>query len=654
MYMNAITVNYAEVGDDHLPISFGFGSKTSFAGETVYNSTITEISDTSCIILQGRDIGTTDIIVSSSLAANRLLSGFNSGSTSWIKHIIPNISNKNTTYIFYKSSEGYYYKMVENDQGKPVQEKYAPYVYLKAVQNNVNYPYCEATIETPVSLNISNGKVNAIINSKSVQIAEMESSLIVELENADGSYNGQSIENEYTINTSTYNLDGIKWTRNNNTVTPWLSGNKIVKSSMSATGWTKTIKLLAGNNIVTIPRNKSTIRVNFTFTNTNMPSFEWGGAYYNGLENSTMSNNNTLTIKNVRQGSSINLTTFYTDSITNWFNPSSIIGPLPGSGTFNVNVSIPTPSVKDTIKFTGWIDGKLEQDYAIERPHDILPKTYTIDNMNIESLNSVDITNETTAISGLLTYDQTSKQFKRHRQITQINKSSTSTRTTTINDSRTPGTTNTDIYIYTSNNNVPQTFNVIAKYSNIPYIVNGDNKTGATNQVVSFKNTNYVYNDGMKQLVKNLTNADVTSLNGSKAVTYYDSSKPVNVQFPDITFSITVPSESEGGAVKETPSEGEVSPSSSTETTEEYTATINCIVKDFAVARSSYTIEKNNTYIEASLIYNINCKANNNGTSFTCTVIITKMTIQDKDYTISNATTSQTGNVQTDIKQLFS
>lgn len=650
MYMNAITVNYAEV-DDHLPISFGFGSKTSFAGETVYNSTITEILDTSCIILQGRDIGATDIIVSSSLAEDRLLSGFNSGPTSWIKHIIPNISNKNTTYIFYNSSDGYYYKMVEDDQGKPKKEKYAPYAYLKDVQNKANYPYCEATIKTPVSLNISNGKVNAIINSKSVQIAEMESSLTVKLENADGTYDTQTItENEYSINASTYNLSDINWMRDNNTVTPWLlDDNKIVKSSMSTNSWTKTIKLLAGNNIVTIPRNKSTITVNFTFTNTYMSSFEWGGAYYNGLESSIMSNN-TLTIYNVRQGSSINLTTFYTDSEASWFSPSSI-GPLPGSGTFNVDVSIPTPSATDIIKFTGWIDGKLEQNYSIEKPHGILPLTYTIDNMNTE-VSAVDITNETTAISGLLTYDQTSKQFKRHRQITQINKSSTSTRTTTINDNRNPGTINTDIYIYASNNNVSQTFNVTAKYSNIPYIVNGNSTKGTTNQVVSFKDTKYVYNDKMKQLVKSLTNIDVISLNGSKNVTYYDPSRPVNVQFPDITFSITVPSEGEGGTVEETPSEGE-EPSLPAETTEEYTATINCTVKDFAVTNYSYTIEKNNTHIEASLIYNINCKANNNGTSFTCTVTITKITIQDKNYTISNASTEKTEDVTTVTKQLF-
>ena len=653
--MNAITINYAEVGDDHLPISFGFGSEISFKGQTVYNSTITEISGTSCIILQGQKLEPQNIIMSSSPAANRRLSDFTPGSTSWIEHIIPNTGKNTTTYIFYNSSDGYYYKMVENDQGKPVQEKYAPYARISSADNKNKYPYCEAKIETPVPLEIFNGIVNAIINSKPVQIAEMRSSLVVELENADGTPNRQTItENEYSIDTRIYDLNGINWTRDNKKVESWLSGTKIVKSFMSTNGWTKTIKLLAGNNIVTIPRNKSTITVNFTFTNTYMSSFEWGGAYHNGLENSTMPGN-TLTIKNVRQGSSINLTTFYTDSEAIWFKPSSIIGPLPGSGTFNVDISIPTPSVSDTIKFTGWIDGKLEQGKIIPCNHGILPQAYTIDKMNTE-VSTVDITNENpTAINGLLTYDLTNKQFKRHRQITQINKSSTSTRTTTIADNKNPETTSTDIYLYASNNNVPQTFNVTTKYNDIPYIVNGDNNTqGAINQVVRFKNTNYVYNETMKQLVKSLTNADVTSLNGRKEITYYDPSRSVNVQFPDITFSITVPSESKGGTVEEIPSEGEVSPSPSTETTEEYTATINCTVKDFIVTEHSYTINKNNTHINASLIYNIQCISINNGTQFTCTVNITKITIQNKEYTVNNATGSQTKDVQTVTKQLFS
>ena len=511
--MNAITVNYAEVGDDHLPKSFGFGSKTSFAGETVYNSIITEILNTSCIILQGRDIGTTDIIVSSSSAEDRLLSSFKSESTSWIKHIIPNISNKNTTYIFYNSSDGYYYKMVEDDQGKPKEEKYAPYACISSAADNNKYPYCEATIKTPVPLEISNDKVNAIINGKSVQIAEMKSRLVVKLENADGTSNSQIITgNEYSIDTKIYDLNGINWMRDDQKVMSWLSDNKIVKSSMSTNGWIKTIKLLAGNNVVTIPRNKSTITVIFTFTNTAMSSFEWGGAYYNDLENSTMSGN-TLTIKNVKQGSSVNLATFYTDSEASWFSSSSI-SPLPGQSTFNVEVSIPTPSVTDTIKFTGWIDGKLEQGYSIEKPHGILPQTYTIDKMNTENLSRVDIKigDETTS---LLSYINNA-QFKRHKQITHIQQSSTGTilsSTTAIDDQKDPSTSSNssggkDIYIYTKDNNKNKTFNVTAHYTNIPAVVSvtkpSSTAVASNNQVVLFEGTYYVADTNMKSLVESL------------------------------------------------------------------------------------------------------------------------------------------------------
>ena len=515
MYMNAITVNYAEVDDDHLPISFGFGSKTSFENEIVYNSTITEISGTSCIILQGRDIGTTDIIVSSSSAVNRCLSDFTPGSTSWIEHIIPNTGKNTTTYIFYKSSDGYYYKMVENDQGKPVQEKYAPYAHISSAADNKNkYPYCEATIETPVPLEIFNGKVNAIINSKSVEIAKMESSLVVELENADGTPIRQTItENEYSIDTKIYDLNGINWTRDGQKVMSWLSDNKIVKSSMSTNGWTKTIKLLAGNNVVTIPRNKSTITVTFTFTNTAMSSFEWGGAYHNGLNNSTMSNN-TLTIKNVRQGTTgINLAAFYTDSEEDWFNPLSI-NPSSGSNTFNVSIEIPTPSATDTIKFTGWIDGKLEQGYSIEKPQGILPQAYTIDKMNTENLSRVDIKIGDKPTS-LLSYIS-STQFKRHKQITHIQQSSTGSilsSTTAIDDQKDPSTSSNssggkDIYIYTKDNNKNKTFNVTAHYTKIPAVVSVTNPSAtavaSNNQVVLFENTYYVADTNMKSLVESL------------------------------------------------------------------------------------------------------------------------------------------------------
>lgn len=513
MYMNAITVNYAEVGDDHFPRSFGLVRNIDLDNQTVYNSNITEITGTNYSILQGRDIGTKDIIVSSDTKSGRLLSNFTSGPTSWINHRIPD--SDSTAYIFYKD-DGYYYKMVEDENGKPVQAKYAPYAYLTNVKDNAGIqPYCEATIETPVPLEVSNGKVNAIINSKSVEIAEMRSNLVVELENAnDNNFTSKTItDSEYTIDTGTYNLNSIEWTRDNNTVTPWLLDNRIIKSSMSSISeWTKTIKLLAGENIVKIPRNRSKITIKFTFTNTAMPSFEWGGAYHNGFESSTMSDN-TLTIKNVKQGSSINLTIFYTDSKVSWFNPSSI-GSLPGPGTFNVQVSIPTPSATDTIKFTGWIDGKLEQGKSIPCNHDILPQVYTIDKMNTE-VSTVDITNETTTISGLLTYNQTSKQFKRHRQITHIQQSSmgSTSSATTIDDTKAPSTSSNssggkDIYIYAKDNNENKIFNVTAHYTSIPAVVPvtnpSDTAAANSNQVVLFENAYYVADTDMKSLVESL------------------------------------------------------------------------------------------------------------------------------------------------------
>ena len=139
MYMNAITVNYAEVGDDHLPKSFGFVRNSDLDNQIVYNSNTIKITGTNYSILQSRDIGTKDIIVSSDPKSSRLLN-FTSGPTSWINHRLPD--SDLTVYIFYKD-DGYYYKMVEDENGRPVQAKYAPYAHLTNVKDNAGIqPYC--------------------------------------------------------------------------------------------------------------------------------------------------------------------------------------------------------------------------------------------------------------------------------------------------------------------------------------------------------------------------------------------------------------------------------------------------------------------------------------------------------------------------------
>ena len=91
-----------------------------------------------------------------------------------------------------------------------------------------------------------------------------------------------------------------------------------------------------------------------------------------------------------------------------------------------------------------------------------------------------------------------------------------------------------------------------------------------------------------------------------------------------------------------------------TETTETYAAIINCTVVDFDIIERNYAIKQNNTIINATLIYNIKCKASKNKISFECTVTITIVVIQNKNYTVNKTTEPQTGNVQPVTKQLFS
>ena len=462
--MNAITVNYAEVGDDHIPVSFGFVRNSDLSGQTVYNSKITKINDT-CSILQGRDIGTKDIIVSSDTKDNRLLSSFTSGTTGWIQHRIPEPDK--TTYIFY-NSDGYYYKMVENTDGKPVQEKYAPYACLTNVKDNANsQPYCEATIETPVALNIADGKIKAIIDGSPVEIANTEVKLTLQLENADdNNFTSQIIsESEYTIS-NYFSLDGIVWARDGRPVSAWLLDNKIVKSSDVVKGVTHQIKMLAGDNIVKIFRKRSDITAKFNFTNPEIQSFEDGGASSNGAEDSYMSGNS-LIIPRVKHGRpQINLLDFFNNAQAGWFSPSATLnGPISEQTTFNIGVKIPTPT--DTLIFTGWLNGHLVQENQIKITHKRLPQTIIVSGINTDYLGNITVKDN----GGLLVHAGGNK-FTRSGDFSS------------------------------------QTFTATAHYTNIPAVVSvnnpSDTAVASNNQVVLFENIYYVANGDIKTLVEKL------------------------------------------------------------------------------------------------------------------------------------------------------
>ena len=591
MYMNAITVNYAEVGDDHIPVSFGFVRNSDLSGQTVYNSKITKINDTYSI-LQGRDIGTKDIIVSSDTKDNRLLSSFTSGATGWIQHRIPEPDK--TTYIFY-NSDGYYYKMVENTNGKPVQEKYAPYACLTNVKDNANsQSYCEATIETPVALNIADGKIKAIIDGSPVEIANTEAKLTLQLENADDDkFTEQPVsESEYTID-NYFSLKDIVWTRDGKSVSAWLSDNKISKSSEIVKGMTHQIKTLAGDNIVKIFRKRSNVTVNFTFTNPDVPSFEDGGASSNGAENSYMSDNN-LIIPQVKHGrQQINLIDFFDNAQKSWFKPSAIIGNLLSATTFYISVNIPTPA--DILIFTGWLDDHLVQEKQIKITHKRLPQIIIVSGINTENLSKIMVENND---GGSLVHVN-DNNFKRDGDFSS------------------------------------QTFMATAHYTDIPYTVDGEDTIGKTDQVVTFKGKNYVYDDTMQALVQKLTGKDTVSLKGKREASYPDPSQPVDVTVT-VNFSATRPDS----------------------TKISFTAKITLTVQNFNIIEDSVdSITENSSSIKdgAVLTYEKSCVANENKTGFICTVTVTKLTKKDNtSYNFSNNNSgSGTGTIETSSKEIF-
>ena len=591
MYMNAITINYAEVGDDHLPKSFGFVRNSDLDNQTVYNSNITKITGTNYSILQSRDIGTKDIIVSSNSKIDRLLSQFTSGPTSWINHKIPD--SDSTVYIFYKD-DGYYYKMVEDENGRPVQAKYAPYAHLTNVKDNAGIqPYCEAEIETPVELQIAGNSIKAITDSGPVEIAGTSVELTLQLENADNNnFVSEPVPgSEYLIG-SYFNPENTEWTRDGKSVPSWLSGNKIVKSSETVIGNVHYVKVLTGNNTVKIFRKRSDITAKFNFTNSEIQSFEDGGASSNGAEGSYMSTNN-LIIPRVKHGRpQINLLDFFNNAQASWFSPSATLnGPISEQTTFNINVAIPTPT--DTLIFTGWLNDHLVRNNPIAITHKRLPQTITVSGINTNELKSI------TTESDLLVHAGSNK-FTRSGDFSS------------------------------------QTFTATAHYMDIPYTVNGENNKGAIDQVVTFKSNNYVFDDNMKNLVQDLTGRnDIVSLKGGKTVSYPDPSQPVNVTVT-VNFSATGPDSTEIS----------------------FTAKITLTVQNFNIINHSIdSITENGSSIKDGTIltYEKNCIANEDKTGFTCTVTVTNLTKSDGTiYTFSNSSGSQDGTVKKSTKQIFS
>lgn len=523
--MNAITVNYAEVGNDHLPKSFGLVRNVDLDNQTVYNSNITKITGTNYSILQSRDIGIKDIIVSSDTKSSRLLSNFTSGPTSWINHRIPD--SDSTAYIFYKD-DGYYYKIIEDENGRPVQAEYAPYAYLTNVRDNAGIqPYCEATIETPVTLQVSAGSVKAVIDNTPVEIASVSSSLSLQLENAnDDNFTSQSVtESEYTIS-SDFNLENIEWTRDTQAVSPWLSDNKIIKSSKTVNGMVNQIKQLAGNNLVKIFRKRLDYNVKFNFNGN--ATFDTVGTYCNGKDESSFnSGTKTLIIPNVKYGRTLlQYSDFFGGIIDGTvFSPVSIPNPFNGNSG-EVTVTINVTDTVDSIRFTGWRGNSLvTEDLPFSHGYINQQPTQYSPDINLTYLNRIDVTGN----GGLLTW-KSSNIFERHRQIYHRKYERTNAvgdfdkncrqtiDETIVNDSISVPKYDyekgaivykwKEYWDYSQENLVSKTFVATAHYNNIPAAVSvtnpSDTAAASNNQVVLFEGAYYVADTNMKSLVESL------------------------------------------------------------------------------------------------------------------------------------------------------
>lgn len=536
--MNAITVNYAEVDENHFPVSFGLAFSNKLNSEIIYNSEIVEIANTNYSILKGRDIGTTDIIVSSDSKNSRFVEQFTSGSSSWIPHRIPNVAQY--SYIRYNNDDGYYYKMVENDEGKPEYKQYAPYAHLTDVINNDGVPYCEATIESPVELYASvennTGKIKATINGNPVEVASISSTLKVQLENAnEDSYNELTVSDpEYSIGDD-FNSNSLEWTRDGRSVTPWHSGNKIVKAIETITDRIHQFKLLAGNNIAKIFRKRADYKVTFNFTNA---SFETLGIFCNAKEDSRYDyGTRTLTIPNVKYGrTSLQYSDFFTGSITGSnFNPEGLLSSSPFKGnSSNANVNIAANEVTDLVTFTGWIgDSLTTQTFTF--PHNYINPTvdYTLDDINYTNINGFDI-KENSSETSLLTWDS-NNLLKRHRQVYhgkwvrtagstgsfESNCSQTIDKTIVDDSISIPSSANEYItidgvqrysvkedYVYSPKNYEAKSFNVAAHYNSIPSVITDISDPVSKDKVIFYKDKYYVATDDMKALVKELTGVD--------------------------------------------------------------------------------------------------------------------------------------------------
>ena len=539
--MNAITVNYAEIGDDRLPKSFGLAYTSHLTNggllvdgvSHIYSASVNEIAGTPYSLVQGRTFDyDKDIIVTTALPASTSLNALRGvKDQAWINFYQPTWDNDSFIWLNYKSGTGKFYTIIEKDNF-PEEKEIGYSVHVSQILENENGCYNQVALTTKAALSFTAAADKVTVKHGDLILFALNSTLKILKENAnDDNFttlsNGVADSFQVTEYESYIDPAATVWAHEGTEVTPGIglvsSSGVVKKYTKSDSGDQHLYQVLTGNNEAKFYRKRKDLIVNLTVTGdaSNLGS---AGAYSNGNESSYFDNNK-LIIPNVKYGrTQIDIRNYFNDITRVSFNPY-IINLYTGQQV-NSTATITIGNITDVIMFTGFTSSGAVSQQRIEVSHGSLPKTYTLADMNTSSLSSVYVA----PCSDYLKHEG-SNRFKRQREVRKEywewdflpgwHKESDNTY---IDNSTEPydkywkhnwlDENRHEKLSETNSNFTSQTFYVTAYYSGIPVSVpvtaTSNVAVALANQVVSFRGTYYVKDPTMQTLVKNLTGVDTS------------------------------------------------------------------------------------------------------------------------------------------------
>lgn len=539
MYMNAITVNYAEIGDDRLPKSFGLAYTSHLTNggllvdgvSHIYSASVNEIAGTPYSLVQGRTFEyDKDIIVTTAVPTSTSLNALRGvKNQAWINFYQPTWDNDSFIWLNYKSGTGKFYTIIEKDNF-PEEKEIGYSVHVSQILENENGCYNQVALTTKAALSFTAAADKVTVKHGDLVLFALDSTLKVLKENAND-------DNFTTLSTGVADSCQVDeyesyvdpaatvWTHEGVEVTPGIglvSSSGIVKKyTKSDSGDQHLYQVLTGSNEAKFYRKRKDLIVNLTVIG-DASNLGAAGAYSNGNESSYFDNNK-LIIPNVKYGrTQIDIRNYFNDITRVSFNPY-IINLYTGQQV-NSTATITIGNITDVIMFTGFTSSGAVSQQQIEVSHGSLPKTYTLADMNTSSLRDVYVA----PCSDYLKHEGSNK-FKRQREVREEywewkvknwdldwHKEGDSTyidNTTETYDiywkSDWPSNNRHRKLSETGSNFTSQTFYVTAYYSGIPVSVpvtaTSNVAVALANQVVSFRGTYYVKDPTMQTLVKNLT-----------------------------------------------------------------------------------------------------------------------------------------------------